>query len=56
MAKYSQQFSEAMRLACVWVRLTHDGLVGVGVAYRIRPRDEPSARQLGCSSILNLYM
>ena len=36
------------------VGLTHDGLVGVWVAYRIRSRKDSCARQLGCPSILNL--
>lgn len=36
------------------MRLTHDGLVGVRVAYRVRSRNDPCTRELGRPSVLNL--
>lgn len=47
--------SKAEEKRCVCVRLTHDGLVGVRVAYRVGSAHQPRARQLRCAPVLNLW-
>lgn len=41
---------------CACVLLTHDGLVGVGVAHRVGSRNNTCAGKLRCPSILDLYV